>query len=199
MSEYQRMISGQLYRAQKIEKNYDPLPGRALAQKINQVSLLDQDQIIALEKKLFGSTGESIYVNPPLQVDYGFNTHIGENFYANVDCIFLDVAPITIGDDVLFGPRVSLITPMHPIDAGVRLRGLEYAKPITIGNRVWLGASVIVNPGVSIGDNTIVGSGAVVTKDLPANVIAVGNPARVLRKITEEDKKYWEEQENNYQ
>lgn len=198
MSEYQRMISGQLYRASKIEKKYNPQASRALAQKINQVSLLDQEQIIRLEKELFGSTGENIYVNPPLHVDYGFNTHIGENFYANTDCMFMDVAPITIGDDVMLGPRVSLITPMHPLDAGVRARGLEYAKPITIGKRVWLGAGVIVNPGVNIGDNTIVGSGAVVTKDLPENVIAVGNPARILREITEEDKKYWEEQEKNY-
>ncbi|MEY8459053.1 sugar O-acetyltransferase [Lactococcus ileimucosae] len=198
MSEYQRMISGQLYSASKIEKEYNPQASRALAQKINQTSLMDQDKIIALEKQLFGSTGESIYVNPPLQVDYGFNTHIGENFYANVDCIFLDVAPITIGDDVMFGPRVSLITPLHPIDADVRARGLEYAKPITIGNRVWLGAGVIVNPGVTIGEGTIVGAGAVVTKDLPAHVIAVGNPARVLREISEEDKHYWEKQESDY-
>ncbi|MEY8443409.1 sugar O-acetyltransferase [Lactococcus ileimucosae] len=198
MSEYQRMISGQLYSASKIEKEYNPQASRALAQKINQTSLMDQDKIIALEKQLFGSTGESIYVNPPFQVDYGFNTHIGENFYANVDCIFLDVAPITIGDDVMFGPRVSLITPLHPIDADVRARGLEYAKPITIGNRVWLGAGVIVNPGVTIGEGTIVGAGAVVTKDLPAHVIAVGNPARVLREISEEDKHYWEKQESDY-
>ncbi|WP_251712752.1 sugar O-acetyltransferase [Lactococcus ileimucosae] len=198
MSEYQRMISGQLYSASKIEKEYNPQASRALVQKINQTSLMDQDKIIALEKQLFGSTGESIYVNPPLQVDYGFNTHIGENFYANVDCIFLDVAPITIGDDVMFGPRVSLITPLHPIDADVRARGLEYAKPITIGNRVWLGAGVIVNPGVTIGEGTIVGAGAVVTKDLPAHVIAVGNPARVLREISEEDKHYWEKQESDY-
>ncbi|HAP14550.1 MAG TPA: maltose acetyltransferase [Lactococcus sp.] len=198
MSEYQRMISGQLYSAAKIEKEYNPQTSRALAQKINQISLLEQEKIIALEKQLFGSTGKSIYVNPPLQVDYGFNTHIGENFYANVDCIFLDVAPITIGDDVMFGPRVSLITPLHPIDADVRARGLEYAKPITIGNRVWLGAGVIVNPGVTIGEGTIVGSGAVVTKDLPAHVIAVGNPARVLREISEEDKHYWEKQESDY-
>ncbi|MFK4946617.1 sugar O-acetyltransferase [Lactococcus garvieae] len=178
MSEYQRMISGQLYSASKIEKEYDPQPGRVLAQKINQTSLMDQEKIIALEKQLFGSTGKTIYMNPPLQVDYGFNTHIGENFYANVDCTFLDVAPITIGDDVMFGPRVSLITPLHPIDAAVRARGLEYAKPITIGNRVWLGAGV--------------------TKDLPAHVIAVGNPARVLREINEADQEYWEQQEKDY-
>ena len=98
----------------------------------------------------------------------------------------------------MFGPRVSLITPLHPIDAAVRVRGLEYAKPIAIGDRVWLGAGVIVNPGVSIGEGTIVGSGAVVTKDLPAHVIAVGNPARILREISETDQEYWELQEKDY-
>lgn len=115
-------------------------------------------------KRTFGQTGDELFVNPPLYIDYGKNTRIGQRFYANMDCIFLDVAPITIGDDVMFGPRVSLITASHPIDAGVRQRGLEYGKAITIGNRVWLSAGVIVNLGVTIGENTIVGSGTVVTK-----------------------------------
>ncbi|MCL2112945.1 MAG: sugar O-acetyltransferase [Streptococcaceae bacterium] len=197
-SEYERMISGELYDAGKIEPEYRPRKSRALAQKINQMSLLERDRIVALEKELFGQTGEEIYVNPPLYVDYGFNTKIGERFYANMDCIFLDVAPITIGDDVMFGPRVQLITPSHPIDAGIRVRGLELGEAITIGHRVWLGAGVIVNPGVTIGENTIVGSGSVVTKDLPANVIAVGNPARVLREISETDRLYWENEERKY-
>lgn len=198
MSEYEKMISGELYDPSKIEPEYRPRKRRALAQQINQTSLLEKEEIIRLEKELFGQTGEEIYVNPPLHVDYGMNTKIGERFYANMDCIFLDVAPITIGDDVMFGPRVSLITATHPIDAGVRIRGLELGKPIKIEDRVWLGAGVIVNPGVTIGQNTIVGSGSVVTKDLPANVIAVGNPARILREITEEDRVFWEEKEENY-
>lgn len=198
MSEYEKMISGKLYDAGKIEPEYRPRKSRALAQEINQISLLDKAKIIALEKELFGETGTEFYVNPPLYVDYGFNTKIGERFYANMDCIFLDVAPIKIGDDVMFGPRVQLITATHPIDAGVRLRGLELGKAICIGDRVWLGAGVIVNPGVTIGENTIVGSGSVVTKDLPANVIAVGNPARILREISEEDRLYWEDEERRY-
>lgn len=198
MSEYHKMISGQLYSAGKIEVAYRPDKSRALAQEINQLNSLEKEKIVQLEKKLFGKTGEQIYVNPPLYVDYGFNTNIGENFYANLDCIFLDVAPISIGDDVMFGPRVSLITATHPIDAAVRGRGLEYAQAIKIGDRVWLGAGVIVNPGVEIGENTIVGSGSVVTKSLPPNVIAVGNPARVLRKIDDEDRVFWEEKEEKY-
>ena len=199
MTEYEKMISGQLYDASKIEPEFKPKKSRALVQEINRLSLLESDKIVELEKQLFGTTGEQLYVNPPLYVDYGFNTRIGERFYANMDCIFLDVAPITIGDDVMFGPRVSLITATHPIDSGVRVRGLEYGQPIVIHNRVWLGAGVIVNPGVTIGENTIVGSGSVVTKDLPANVIAVGNPARILRKITEMDRKFWEEKEKDYE
>jgi maltose O-acetyltransferase len=198
MSEYHKMISGQLYSAEKIEAAYRPDKSRALAQEINQLNSLEKEKIVQLEKKLFGKTGEQIYVNPPLYVDYGFNTKIGKNFYANLDCIFLDVAPISIGDDVMFGPRVSLITATHPIDAAVRGRGLEYAQAIKIGDRVWLGAGVIVNPGVEIGENTIVGSGSVVTKSLPANVIAVGNPARILRKIDDEDRAFWEEKEEKY-
>ena len=198
MTEYEKMVSGQLYNPRKLDPKYDPRPYRELARQINQTAMTERDKIIAMEKKLFGRTGENLYVNPPVYVDYGFNTYLGENFYANMDCVFLDVAPITIGDDVMLGPKVSLITASHPIDADVRNRGLEIAKPINIGHKVWLGAGVIVNPGVTIGDETIVGSGSVVTKDLPSQVIAVGNPAKVLRKITAEDKKYWEELERAY-
>jgi maltose O-acetyltransferase len=198
MSEYEKMISGQLYRASKIEAEFSANPGRELADKISKLPRMS-DEIVPLEYELLGKAGDGLFINPPLYVDYGFNITIGERFYANMDCIFLDVAPIHIGDDVMFGPRVELITATHPIDAGARVRGLEYGLSITIGNRVWLGAGVIVNPGVSIGDHTIVGAGAVVTKDLPANVIAVGNPARILREITEDDQKFWEEKERNYE
>ncbi|MBS5602546.1 MAG: sugar O-acetyltransferase, partial [Lactococcus lactis] len=122
MSEFKKMVAGKLYKASKVEPEYKPDKNRALNQKINQLNLLDIEKIVALEKELFGQTGDEIFVNPPLYIDYGKNTRIGQRFYANMDCIFLDVAPITIGDDVMFGPRVSLITASHPIDAGVRQR-----------------------------------------------------------------------------
>lgn len=197
MTEYEKMISGKLYDPKKIEAAYSYQAGRRLVQKINLAHLTGEGDIAVMENELIDNKG-NLHITPPLSVDYGFNIHVGKNFYANMDCVFLDVAEIFIGDDVMFGPRVSLITATHPIDAGVRTRGLELGQSIEIGNRVWLGANVTVNPGVKIGDETIVGSGSVVTKDLPAGVIAVGNPAKILRKIDLKDKKVWEAKENEY-
>lgn len=137
---------------------------------------------------LLGSVGESAFFELGFRCEFGKHIHIGERFYSNFDCILLDGAEIRIGDDVLFGPRVGIFTTNHAIDPEERAAGACYAKPVSIGNKVWLGANVTVNQGVTIGENTIIGSGSVVTKDIPANVIAVGNPCRVLRTITEADK-----------
>ncbi|WP_270660125.1 sugar O-acetyltransferase [Enterococcus thailandicus] len=134
---------------------------------------------------LLGSVGESAFFELGFRCEFGKNIHIGERFYSNFDCILLDGAEIRIGDDVLFGPRVGIFTTNHAIDPEERAAGACYAKPVSIGNKVWLGANVTVNQGVTIGENTIIGSGSVVTKDIPANVIAVGNPCRILRTITE--------------
>ncbi|MFN3166886.1 MAG: sugar O-acetyltransferase [Phycisphaeraceae bacterium] len=133
--------------------------------------------------ELFASVGPGTVVRPPLRCDYGYQTTIGARCFANWGLICLDVARITIGDDVQMGPNVQLLTATHPIAPGPRRDKWEGAKPITLGDNVWLGGGVIVCPGVTIGDNTVVGAGAVVTKDLPANVVAVGNPARVTREI----------------
>ncbi|PCS01355.1 sugar O-acetyltransferase [Lactococcus fujiensis] len=198
MTEYEKMISGNLYRASKIDAEHSSKRGRALADQINKLARVNTDEIVSLERDLLGKSGAELFINPPLYVDYGFNIEVGENFYANMDCIFLDVAPIIFGDDVMVGPRVNFITATHPLDAGVRVRGLELGQKITIGNRVWIGAAAVINPGVTIGDNVIIGSGAVVTKDIPAGVIAVGNPARILRKLTEEDRLFWEKKERDY-
>lgn len=126
------------------------------------------------------------------------NISVGENFYANYGCVIIDVCKVKIGDNVMFGPNVGIYTAGHPIDAEVRNSGLEFGKPITIGDNVWIGGSSVVNPGVSIGDCVVIGSGSVVTKDIPDNVIAVGNPCRVLRPITEDDKKYWRAERDRY-
>jgi maltose O-acetyltransferase len=123
---------------------------------------------------------------------------LGENFYANFDCIILDVNKVEIGNNVMLGPKVCIYTAGHPIDAKVRSKLLEFGKPIKIGNDVWVGGNAVINPGITIGDNVIIGSGSIVTKNIPNNVIAVGNPCKVLREITEKDKEYWGEQEKAY-
>ncbi len=127
--------------------------------------------------------GEGSEIRPPLYCDYGYNLRVGERTFVNFGLVALDVAPITIGDDVQIGPNVQLLTPTHPLEAEPRRAKWESARPIAIGDNVWLGGGVIVLPGVSIGENTVVGAGAVVTRDLPADVVAVGNPARVVRQL----------------
>lgn len=141
-----------------------------------------------LLRELVGSAGRSPFVNPNFRVEFGRNIHVGDEFYANYDCVLLDGAPITIGDHVLFGPKVGLYTSNHLFDATERLRGGCLAKPITIQDQCWLAANVTVLPGVTIGARTIIGAGSVVTHDLPADVIAAGNPCEVLRPITTADR-----------
>lgn len=142
----------------------------------------------AILKKLFHSMGEDIFFEPVFRCDFGYNITIGNHFYANFDCVMLDGGSIEIGDYVLLGPKVGLYTTNHAFDAWERRNGACYARPIKIGSNVWVGAGVHINPGVTIGDNTIIGSGSVVTKDIPANVIATGVPCKVIREITEADK-----------
>lgn len=139
-------------------------------------------------KKLFGKTTSRLFIEPPFRCDYGYHIFLGDNFYANYNLIILDCAPVTIGDNVMIGPNVSLFTAGHPVHPEPRVAGWEFAKPITIGDNVWIGGHAVINPGVTIGDNSVIGSGSVVTKDIPENVIAAGNPCRVIRKITDEDK-----------
>jgi len=139
-------------------------------------------------KQLLKYIGTGVHFEPNFRCEFGYNITIGNNFYANFDCVMLDGAEITIGDNVLFGPRVGIYTSNHAIDAQERVSGGCYAKPVVIGNNVWIGAGVHINQGVTIGDNTIIGSGSVVTKDIPANVVAAGVPCKVIRCITEDDK-----------
>ncbi|SDT61736.1 sugar O-acetyltransferase [Actinoplanes derwentensis] len=146
---------------------------------------MEREEIL---RRLLKSVGTDCHFEPTFRCEFGFNISVGDAFYANFDCVMLDGGGITIGDHVLFGPRVGIYTSNHAIDAGERVAGACYAKPVTIGDRVWVGGGVTINPGVSIGDGSIIGSGSVVTRPIPAGVIAVGNPARVLREITEADR-----------
>lgn len=141
-----------------------------------------------LLKKLFGKTKDNLMIMSPFQCDYGYNIEVGENFFANYNCVILDAAKVTFGDNVFIAPDCGFYTAGHPIDAERRNKGLEYAYPITVGDNVWIGGGVKVMPGVTIGSNVVIGGGSVVTRDIPDNVVAVGNPCRVLRPITEKDK-----------
>lgn len=132
-----------------------------------------------------------MHIETPFRCDYGSNITVGNNFYANFNCTILDVGKVVIGENVMFAPNVSLYTAGHPIHPDSRNSGYEYGIAITIGNNVWISGNVIVNPGVTIGNNVVIGAGSVVTKDIPDNVIAVGSPCRIVREITEEDRKYY--------
>ena len=181
------MIAGELYRSADETLSRDRLRARQLIHRYNH-SLAEEhtlrQQILA---DLFGQVTEA-YIEPTFRCDYGYNIEIGENFYANMNCVILDEAKVTFGDNVFIAPSCGFYTAGHPLDVEQRNRGLEYARPIRVGNNVWIGAQVCVLPGVTIGDNTVIGAGSVINRDIPANVIAAGNPCRVIREITEEDK-----------
>ena len=198
MTQKERMLKGLLYDSRDTELKNDAAVSRKLTRLFNNTTEEQLSYRKELLKELFASTGEKISIEPPLRCDYGCNTYIGENFYANFDCIILDVAEVHIGKNCLLGPRVCIFTPCHPIDAQVRNIGIESAKPITIGDNVWIGGAAVINPGVTIGNNVVIGSGSVVTHDIPDNVVAAGNPCRVIRSITDEDKKYWLNQLDEY-
>ncbi|WP_125709674.1 sugar O-acetyltransferase [Lacticaseibacillus porcinae] len=198
MSEKQRMLAGRLYNANDPELKAGRQRARNLVYQFNQLAPDQRDLQSGLLSELFDVPSGDAYVEAPLRVDYGKNTHLGKRFYANYDCIILDIAPVTIGDNVLFGPRVSVLTAGHPIDKDVRNAELEFGKPITIGNNVWAGGSVTICPGVTIGDNVIIGAGAVVTRDVPANMVVAGVPACPLRQINENDRRDWQQAQAEY-
>ncbi|MCG3083350.1 sugar O-acetyltransferase [Anoxybacillus sp. LAT_35] len=184
-SEKEKMVSGQLYRATDPELVKEREHARRLTRLFNQTLETEHERRISLLKELFGSTGQNVYVEPPFYCDYGYNIHVGENFFANFNCVFLDVCDIRIGDNCLIGPGVHIYTATHPIDPIERASGLEYGKPVTIGDHVWIGGGAIINPGVNIGNNVVIASGAVVTKDVPDYVVVGGNPAKIIKKLNE--------------
>ncbi|MEV4114907.1 sugar O-acetyltransferase [Nonomuraea sp. NPDC049695] len=179
----ERMLAGDLYLAVDPELGELMLRAADLMEAYNATSARDPLERRRLLAELLGAIGEGTEIRPPLRIDYGSNLHIGARSFANFGLVALDVAPITIGDDVQIGTNVQLLTPTHPIDPELRRAKWEAARPITVGDNVWLGSGAIVLAGVTIGENTVVGAGAVVTRDLPPNVVAVGNPARVIRTI----------------
>ncbi|MGN3071457.1 chorismate mutase [Enterococcus faecium] len=183
-TEKEKMIAGELYFANDPELVADRMFARSQSQIINQAESVElRSQLL---KETFGRTGKKIYMEPVINFDYGYNIFVGENFYANFNCTFLDVSTIEIGDNCMFAPNVQLYTATHPLHPVKRNSGLEYAKPIKIGNNVWLGGGVIVTPGVTLGDNVVVGAGSVVTKSFPDNVVIAGNPARIIKTVEEE-------------
>ncbi len=177
------MLAGDLYIADDPELARENLRAMALMEKFNASPAEDPVQRRRLLEDLLGSFGEGSEIRPPLYCDYGYQIHIGARTFVNFGLMALDVARIVIGDDVQIGPNVQLLTPTHPADAELRRAKWEAAKPITIGDNVWLGGGAIVLPGVTVGENAIVGAGSVVTKDVPPNTIVAGNPARIARSL----------------
>ena len=182
-SQRERMLAGDPYLADDPELAADNQRAMALMEEFNRTPAADPEGRRRILAELLGSLGEGTEIRPPFYCDYGHQTHVGARTFANFGLIALDVARITIGDDVQIGPNVQLLTPTHPLEPGPRRDKWEAAQPITIGDNVWLGGGVIVGPGVTIGADTVVGAGAVVTRDLPDGVLAVGNPARVVRRL----------------
>ncbi|MFE6522777.1 sugar O-acetyltransferase [Streptomyces sp. NPDC057794] len=179
----QRMEAGDLYIADDPEIARRQQRAVRLATRYQAAYAEDAEAARPVLAELLGSLGEEAHVRPPLYVDYGSNITIGARTFVNCNLTALDVAAITVGEDCQIGPNVQLLTPTHPLEPGPRRDKLEAARRITIGDNVWLGGGAIVLPGVTIGDNSVIGAGAVVTKDVPANVVAVGNPARVVRTL----------------
>ena len=181
---YKKMVNGELYNQSKI--NHLLMNCKEILYDYNNLRPKELEKRKEIIRKLFRKTGEEFQIESPFFCDYGFNITIGENFYANHNLVILDGAEVIFGDNVFIGPNVGIYTAGHPIDVELRNNGIEYAKTIKIGNNVWIGGNVCIMPGVTIGDNVTIGGGAVVTKDIPSNVTAFGNPCKVY-KINEEN------------
>ena len=182
-SEKEKMLAGELYRSTDHELQRALADAQRHLRQLNAIANEDGDQRFAMLRKLLGQIGASTQIKSPFMCDYGTHIRIGRNGFINYGCVFLDCNFISIGDNAQIGPGVHIYTAFHPIDAEVRRSGLEMAKPVTIGNNVWLGGNCVICPGVTIGDNSVIGAGSVVVRDVPANRVAVGNPCRVTREI----------------
>ncbi|WP_115862919.1 maltose acetyltransferase domain-containing protein [Halorussus litoreus] len=181
-SEKEKMLNGDLYDADDPELVAERERARDLTRRYNTTAS-DHEERRELLEELLGSLGDECEIEPPFRCDYGYNLHVGENFYANFDCVVLDVCRVDIGDNCQIGPGVHIYTATHPLDATERIEGPEYGKPVTVGDNVWIGGRAILNPGVTVGDDAVVASGAVVTEDVPEEVVVQGNPATVVKKL----------------
>ncbi len=176
------MIAGELYDASDKQLFAMRVHARAAVQEYNQ-TVYDRDQRSLLLAGLFQKTGKNIDVQTPFYCDYGVHIEVGDNFFANFNCVFLDCNYIKMGNNVFLGPAVQIYTAFHPVDASQRIKGTELALPVIIGDNVWIGGSVVICAGVTVGNNTTIGAGSVVVKDIPENVLAAGNPCRVIRNL----------------
>ncbi|MBU5468301.1 sugar O-acetyltransferase [Virgibacillus sp. MSJ-26] len=182
-TEKEKMLAGEMYNPEDLALVKEREEARRKVRIYNQTIETESEKRTKLLKDLLGSTGEKIIMEPNIRFDYGYNTHVGENFYANFDCTILDVCEVRFGDNCMLAPGVQIYTATHPLHPIERNSGKEYGKPITIGNNVWIGGSAIINPGVKIGDNVVIASGSVITRDIPDNVVMGGNPAKIIKEI----------------
>lgn len=198
MTERERMLSGELYFPGEEALSAARERAKGLTWRYNQMDPTDWEGRTALLRELLGHLGEDSWIEPSFHCDYGANITLGDGVFINYDCVFLDVAPITIGNRVLIAPQAGLYTAGHPLDPEVRASGLEFGRPITLEDDVWLGGHVTVCPGVTVGRGSVIAAGAVVTGDIPAGVVAAGNPCKVLRPLTDRDQAQWEARQREY-
>jgi len=196
--EWNRMMEGKLYSPSKVGDDSWERVHEAVHLFNHSRFWKDQSALNEL-RKCFGRAPEDMILTPPVYFDHGDRVFFGRHFYANTDLTILDENNVIFGDNVYLAPHVSIYTAGHPIDADIRNTDVEYARPVTIGSNVWIGGNVVINPGVTIGSNVVIGSGSVVTKDVPDGVVAAGNPCRVLRAITQDDKEKWHREYEDYE
>ena len=191
MNQKERMLANLPYKAWLDGLEEERIENRKRIYEYNNLPPEQWDRKTELLKNILGKTGENVHINAPFHCDYGYNIEVGENFFANYNLIILDVAKVKIGDNAQIAPNVSIYTAGHPIHPESRNSGYEYGIDVTIGDNVWIGGNACIMPGVTIGNNVVIGAGSVVTKDLPDNVIAAGNPCRIIREITEADRDFY--------
>ena len=191
MNQKERMLANLPYKAWMDGLEEERIENRKRIYEYNNLPPEQWDRKTELLKNILGKTGENVHINAPFHCDYGYNIEVGENFFANYNLIILDVAKVKIGDNAQIAPNVSIYTAGHPIHPDSRNSGYEYGIDVTIGDNVWIGGNVCIMPGVTIGNNVVIGAGSVVTKNVPDNVIAIGNPCRIIREITEADRDFY--------